>query len=547
MTVSRFKKKYPRIWKKITTLYNPIFDKYIAIDMWLAGTPQKTCEICNAKLLVSKHCGVRCHKCKNVKQGITYSDFLLKAPDASSNIYSPYAGLKGYGDLVQVYCPNHGMRNVSIRRILSGNSCGKCVKLQEWKKTCMQVHNGKYDYTNTMFSYLMDIIEICCPVHGIFTQNASIHANGHGCTQCGLNQIRSKVSHTNDEFVTISNKIHDNKYTYKSAYNGSRNKVIIECPIHGDFEQIAYYHLAGNGCPQCGFESVGTISVSKAEYEILDFLKELGVTTQHSYRQLGFEIDIYSPDHKVGIEYNGIYWHSSNDRESDKKKSQQHLAKTDKCNANGIQLLHILDIEWQSIVGKKIWKSVIKAKLGLSSNLIYARKTTIQTLSSSVARDFLNDNHLQGFAQAAEHIGLFHNEQLVSVMSFGRARFRNNDDFEIIRAASLCDTHVVGGFSKLIAAFGKHKTCTLISYANRRWSNGNVYIKTNFSLVNTTSPCYYYWDGGDKIYHRSKFMKNKLEKLLPKFDKNLTEIDNMYLNGFRRIWDCGTLVFERKF
>lgn len=58
---------------------------------------------------------------------------------------------------------------------------------------------------------------------------------------------------TKEEFVSRARKIHNKKYTYdKVIYKGNHIKIIITCPIHGDFEQQPYAHLAGKGCPECG-------------------------------------------------------------------------------------------------------------------------------------------------------------------------------------------------------------------------------------------------------------------------------------------------------
>ena len=57
-------------------------------------------------------------------------------------------------------------------------------------------------------------------------------------------------------FINKSNKIHFNKYLYNnSKYNGYKNKIIITCKIHGDFNQTPSNHLKGKGCPKCGNEN----------------------------------------------------------------------------------------------------------------------------------------------------------------------------------------------------------------------------------------------------------------------------------------------------
>lgn len=63
-----------------------------------------------------------------------------------------------------------------------------------------------------------------------------------------------KKSNT-EEFVEKSNIVHKNVYTYgNTVYDGNDKPVIITCKKHGDFKQIAGYHLDGNGCQECGRE-----------------------------------------------------------------------------------------------------------------------------------------------------------------------------------------------------------------------------------------------------------------------------------------------------
>lgn len=128
-------------------------------------------------------------------------------------------------------------------------------------------------------------------------------------------------------------------------------------------------------------------------------------------------------------------------------------------------------------------------------------------------------------------------------MTFGKARY-SKADYELIRFCNKLNYSIIGGASKLLAHFRKHNKGSIISYANRRWSNGNLYRKLGFTETHISEPCYYYFKMNEnKIYHRSSFMKHKLKDKLPIFDENLSEVDNMYNNEYFRIWDCGNYVF----
>ena len=553
MKTVKFKQKYPLHYQKLLNLYDNengmINDKEAAIHLFLNNMPHPSCAICRKKLHITKkfrnnkRIDCRCSEHINVGKIYTYSEILSK------NIYN-YKIVSINSDiilgssLITLCCEEHNsIYTQTISNFMKGMQCQKCyhgkkgsrITLDEWINKCKSVHENKYDYSKVKYNSMSDVVKIICPEHGIFTQNAGTHSRGHGCKHCANSEIM-----LHDDFLEKAVALHGDAYNYDMAnYDGARNKISIMCKQHGKFEQIAYYHLAGSGCPACGLAK--TSNKSKAEYELLDFLKSNNIKTIHSYRKLGFEIDIMLPDYQVAIEYNGAYWHSSINKNTDKKLSEQHLYKTEKCEDSGIQLLHILDLEWNDPDKREIWKSLILNKCKLTQTRIFARKTTVVELSTSEAKEFFNRTHLQGFCAASKYIGLIYNKKLVCAMSISKARYNKYSEFEIIRMSSELHTIVVGGGSKLLSYLGKG---TFVSYANRRWSTGNVYDKLGFNLVYITKPCYYYTNSR-KLWHRSSFMKHKLDKKLKSFDPELTEYENMYNNNYRRLWDCGNLVYWR--
>jgi hypothetical protein len=249
------------------------------------------------------------------------------------------------------------------------------------------------------------------------------------------------------------------------------------------------------------------------------------------------EIDLVIPAIKLGIEYNGLFWHS----EQQGKTSNYHVDKTDKCEEQGYQLLHIFENE-----GVEIWKSVIINKFGLSKK-IYARKTELRELKYCQIKDFLVENHIQGEAKSSINYGLFYNNELVQVMTFAKPRFNKNYDYELVRLCSKKFTSVVGGASKLFKHFiMQHSGASIISYANRRFSMGRIYKTLGFELKEITKPNYFYSKHGE-VYSRYQTQKHKLPELLGDgYDKNLTERENMLNNKFLVVYDCGNLVYTYK-
>ena len=162
---------------------------------------------------------------------------------------------------------------------------------------------------------------------------------------------------------------------------------------------------------------------------------------------------------------------------------------------------------------------------------------------------FLEDNHIQGKLGAKVRVGLYHNEELVSLMTFGSLRKSlgsksQEGDWELLRFCNKLNTNVVGGASKLLKYFiNNYKPDNIISYADRRWSEGNLYYNLGFKLVGETRPNYFYLNTSRRE-SRFKYRKDILVK--QGYDPNKTEREIMKERGYLRIYDCGTLKFEYK-
>ena len=60
---------------------------------------------------------------------------------------------------------------------------------------------------------------------------------------------------TTSDFIERATAVHNGKYGYsKAEYFKACVKVVITCPVHGDFEQTASDHLYGAGCKGCSDE-----------------------------------------------------------------------------------------------------------------------------------------------------------------------------------------------------------------------------------------------------------------------------------------------------
>ena len=272
------------------------------------------------------------------------------------------------------------------------------------------------------------------------------------------------------------------------------------------------------------------------EINVFDFIrKNTDLEIVQNYRIEGQEIDIYIPELKWGVECNGLYWHSEI-----YKDKNYHLNKKKLFLDKGINIFMLWEDDWSQ--KKDLIKSMIKNRLK-SNTTIYARKTSIKEVSKSEADHFLVNNHIQGKSTDTYRIGLYYENMLVSLMTFGKRKFiTSSDHIELIRFANMSNYNVIGGFSKLLKYFIKqHQPEKIISFANLDFSDGHVYRMNGFTQKSITPPGYF-WSKDGKKYHRSNFMKHKLIKM--GHDKNKTEVEIMHENKFYRVFDCGNLKFE---
>ena len=151
------------------------------------------------------------------------------------------------------------------------------------------------------------------------------------------------------------------------------------------------------------------------ENELIDYIKEISNLESLKYRDSKFEIDVYIPELKIGFEFNGLYWHSELFKDED-----YHLNKTIYFNDMGIDIIHIWEDDWK--FKQDIIKSIIKSKLNIYENKIYARKCLFREVSSKECKEFLNDNHIQGFCVSSNRYGLYYNNELVSLITLGKRR-----------------------------------------------------------------------------------------------------------------------------
>lgn len=501
-----------------------------------------------------------CQECSGKKRYTTeeFIEKCKKLPHTEEYTYENTVYVKT-DQKVKIFCHHkdengaeHGEFEITPLHLLSGEGCPKCRYIKSSagiRRTIAQVieqatsvHGGKYDYS-LITEYKNDRIKypIICPEHGVFYQTFNNHIKGkQGCPICGRKKCDSERALTTSEFIEKASATHNNKYDYsKTRYISSRDTVTITCPVHGDFEQIARNHLFGQGCPKCFFEK------SAAECELFDYIRTLlpndNVIENDRTILNGKEIDVYVPSLHIGFEMNGLIWHS--EKFNDDKN--YHLNKLKIANEKHIKLIQIFEDEWRQ--KNEICKSRIKNLLGITENIVYARNCEINEVSGKEAKKFLDENHVQGYTPSSINIGLFKDNVLLSLMTFGKHRINvggksKKAEYEIIRFANKINTSVVGGASKIFNFFiKKYNPNNVLSYADRRWSEGYLYKNLGFTLDKATPPSYFYVVSKKRV---NRFSMRK-DILVSKYGcpKEVTEKEFCESNGWYRIYDCGTNVY----
>jgi len=487
----------------------------------------------------------------------TQDEFVEKAKSIHKNKYTyDKTNYLSANKHVTITCPVHGDFTQRAAKHLRGRGCPVCggtkkLSHAEYIEKAKQIHDNKYDYSKTEYVSMAARITVTCPEHGDFTPAAKDHIhNKSGCPICGR-EATTKHQQTIvsvDEFNTRLSRVveaQDNKYKLswnKNDYSKMHDDFPVTCSKHGTFSRKAYAFLQfGCYCPKC-YPS----GVSVLEKEVVSFLEDNNIQLECNNRTLiaPYELDIVIPSLRLAVEFNGTYWHSS--KMSNMK--YKHKLKSDLCNEKKYQLIHIDEHLWVDPTNKQKLKSLLLAKCNIFKERYYARKCVVKVITPQEGRKFLNLYHIQNSTNSSVYIGLYYKDDLVSVMSFGKSRYLDAT-YELIRYCCKAETVIIGGASKIFRYFLRNycgNNDTIISYANRDWSNGNLYENLGFVLTKTTRPNYKWIKQTKKtckVYSRYQTQKSKLQKLLPDYDESKTEKENMEAHNFYQLFDSGNLQY----
>lgn len=505
--------------------------------------------------------GMSCPFCSGKRVLIGFNDLATTHPEIAQEVnveesqYLPTEITSGSSKKVPFIC-NHGHHYISTpkNRVMQKNGCPYC----SGKKTIV----GKTDIFSVypeyekFWDYSKNTIKpedvsrssgkkywwICDKGHS-YDMSPNTKFGGkkiQNCPVCSGHRVQKDYNDLLTTNTTLCREWNYDRNTQDpSEYSrGSKEKVWWKRQKGHSFKSVIKERTrprknrnSPTGCPICN------ANFSFTEQEIADFVTSIlspDTVVMRNDRSCIYpkELDIYIPDKKIAIEFNGLYWHS----ETAGKDRRYHYDKWKQCNDQGVQLITIWEDDWLN--KRSIVESMLAHKLGVHDGAaVYARKTVVEEIPFVIAKDFLDKYHIQGSVQGSIYFGLYYKDNLLAVSVWRK----NKTQLYLDRYATSCN--VVGGMGKMLKQgklYAKQQgLLQIITFADHEVSNGNLYEVLGFDHDKELAPDYKYVVDGQrkhKFGYRLKRFKNDPALI---YQDGLTELQLANLNNIYRVWDCG--------
>lgn len=415
------------------------------------------------------------------------------------------------------------------RKCAYASNSGKISKsFKEWRKQLDKKYDN-YEFSN--FTGATKPITAKClkcgREHTYYTAKA--FTNGiAGCKSCGASKDRQ-------HWIDLCDKW-DLDFVKKNGKN-----ILVQCRKCGRESYKLPCNLWKNGCKYCV-----SYKKSKDELKLLRWIRSVvpnAISGDRSILSNRLELDIYCPDQKVAIEYNGRFWHSTSQLEkrmsrSDAKK--YHYNKSIACRKKGIRLIHVWDYEWQDEKKQRVLKNIILGALGKLPERYYARNCTVSIVKQGDSRweemgRFFEDNNIQGNRGGRIVFALEHDGKVLMAYKFGSpsgGKAKKLYEWEMVRGASAPGVQVVGGASKLWKHFIDYcKPKSVVYYVDFNYFDGKSVEKLGLNFVRSQIGVKNYWTKENKVTNRMPSKHKEIKELVDKGE--VLELHN-----------AGTLVYE---
>lgn len=253
-----------------------------------------------------------------------------------------------------------------------------------------------------------------------------------------------------------------------------------------------------------------------------------------------FLLQKYSYDFKVGnilIEINPTATHNTHFSPYGKCRigKTYHKDKSKLAFDNGYHVIHIFD-----------WDDIDKIIHLLKDRVTeYARRCIVKEVDYMDTNEYLSTYHLQGTCKGQNiRLGLYYNNQLVSLMTFGKSRFNKNCEYELLRYCS--HYNVVGGAEKLFKYFvNNYKPNSIVSYCDTSKFSGKVYDALGFKYIKTNSPRKHWYSLKEKRHITDGLLLSQgYDRLFKENHGKGTSNEELILNrGYLPVYDCGQATY----
>ena len=455
-----------------------------------------------------------------------------------------YTGSK---NSVLIGCSEHGeFKQVAASHLSGFLGCPGCngrhISTADFIERAKEVWGDRWDYQLSKYSTSHDSITIACLDHGPFQTTPLLHLRGSGgCPVCG----DGRRMQSEDFFREVENVWGDRWGTDRVEFINTTTPITLTCSLHGDFNQTPKQLLRGTvGCPACNKRTAEGFATRAKEvwgdrwdYEgAYDFLESQGLPMVRGDRETlgGQEIDFLFPTLNIGIEFNGVYFHSEKF-----KDKNYHYNKFKSSQAAGIRLLQVWEDDWR--LRRKIVEEHLKTVLGTSDNpKVGARKLDIVEVRPSEAREFLNAHHIQGFVGASVYCAGIFDGEIVALASFKR----RSKGYELSRYAT--SVNVQGGHSRIVSYFEKtYNPESLCTFADLTFSDGGLYRNTGWQEDKLLPPDYSYLRSGVRQHKFSYRITRFRNDPSLEFVDGASERELAAMNNLLRVYDAGKIRFVR--